>query len=400
MAQHSLSDRVAIVSMSCTRFTEHFDRSANQLAVDAVTDALGAADMALDDIDAYWLGTYVSGISGMALTRPLRLEGKPVTRVENMCATGSEALRAAVYAVASGAVDVAMAVGVEKLKDTGYAGLISPKIQDDGTRVNTSAPANFSLLAPAYQERHGVAPEDFRAAMTHVAWKNHANGALNPRAQFRKEISKETIAGSPLVAGTLGVLDCSGVADGAAAAIVVRAEDAHLYTDKPLYIKALSLVTGSGSGAADEDYDFTHFPEVVECARGAYEQAGITDPRRELALAEVHDCFTVTEIVLMEDLGFAERGKAWQDVLDGRFDRTGDLPVNPDGGLKSFGHPVGASGLRMVYECWLQLRGEAGDRQVATADRGLGLTQNLGGAPGDCVCFICIVGTKPGPPGE
>jgi acetyl-CoA C-acetyltransferase len=313
-----------------------------------------------------------------------------------MCATGSEALRAAVYAVASGAVDVAMAVGVEKLKDSGYAGLISPKIQDDGTRVNTSAPANFSLLAPAYEARYGVAATDFRQAMTHVAWKNHANGALNPRAQFRKAMSKEAIERSPLVAGTLGVLDCSGVADGAAAAIVVRAEDAHRYTDQPLYIKALAVVTGSGSGVADETYDYTSFPEVVACAREAYAQAGITDPARELALAEVHDCFTPTEIVLMEDLGFSERGKAWRDELDGRYDRTGALPVNPDGGLKSFGHPVGASGLRMIYECWLQLRGEAGERQIDTGQRRLGLTQNLGGAPGDCVCFIAVVGTELG----
>jgi acetyl-CoA C-acetyltransferase len=396
MAQHSLSDRVAIISMACTRFGEHFDRSADDLAVEAVTDALTGAGLAPDDIDAYWLGTYVSGISGMALARPLRLEGKPVTRVENMCATGSEALRAAVYAVASGAVDVAMAVGVEKLKDSGYAGLISPKIQDDGTRVNSSAPANFSLLAPAYEQRYGVAATDFRQAMTHVAWKNHANGALNPRAQFRKAMSKEAIESSPLVAGTLGVLDCSGVADGAAAAIVVRAEDAHLYTDRPLYIKALAVVTGSGSGVADESYDYTSFPEVVACARDAYAQAGITDPARELALAEVHDCFTPTEIVLMEDLGFSERGKAWRDVLDGRYDRGGALPVNPDGGLKSFGHPVGASGLRMIYECWLQLRGEAGERQIDTDDRVLGLTQNLGGAPGDCVCFIAVVGTQLG----
>jgi acetyl-CoA C-acetyltransferase len=398
MAQHSLSDRVAIISMGCTRFAEHFDRSADDLAVEAVTDALSAIGLGSSDIDAYWLGTYVSGISGMALARPLRLEGKPVTRVENMCATGSEALRAAVYAVASGAVDLAMAVGVEKLKDNGYSGLISPKIQDDGTRVNTSAPANFSLLGPAYQNRHGVAPEEFRDAMTHVAWKNHANGALNPRAQFRKNVTKEAIESAPLVAGNLGVLDCSGVADGAAAAIVVRAEDAHLYTDKPLYIKALALVTGNGSGAGDERYDYTTFPEVVECAREAYAQAGITDPRRDLALAEVHDCFTPTEIVLMEDLGFSERGAAWKDVLAGRFDRTGELPVNPDGGLKSFGHPVGASGLRMIYECWLQLRGEAGDRQIDTTDRSLGLTQNLGGAPGDCVCFISVVGTRLGAP--
>src|ERR1700733_11801420 len=190
MAQHSLSDRVAIVAMGCTRFAEHFDRSTDELAVDAVTQALTAADLSADDVDAYWLGTYISGISGMALAPPPPLRNKPVTRVENMCATGSEALRAAVYAVASGAVDIAMAVGAEKLKDSGYAGLISPKIQDDGTRVNTSAPANFSLLVPAYRERYGVAPEEFRAAMTHVAWKNHANGALNPRAQFRRAVRK------------------------------------------------------------------------------------------------------------------------------------------------------------------------------------------------------------------
>ena len=335
MAQHSLSDRVAIISMGCTRFAEHFDKSADELAVDAVTETLDGAGLTSDDIDAFWLGTYVSGISGTALARPLRLVGKPVPRVENMCATGSEALRAAVHAVACGAVDVALAVGVEKLKDTGYAGLISPKTQDDGTRVNTSAPANFSLLAPAYKNRYGVTAEDFRAAMTHVAWKNHANGALNPLAQFRKEVPKEAIERSPAVAGELGVLDCSGVADGASAAIVTRAEDAHRYTDAPLYIKALSLVTGDGAGAADPRYDYTTFPEVVECARRAYAHAGITDPRAELALAEVHDCFTPTELVLMEDLGFSARGTAWRDELDGIYDRGGDLPVNPDGGLKS-----------------------------------------------------------------
>jgi acetyl-CoA C-acetyltransferase len=396
VAQHSLSDRVAIISMGCTRFAEHFDTSADGLAVDAVTEALDGAGLTSDDVDAYWLGTYVSGISGIALARPLKLAGKPVTRVENMCATGSEALRAAVHAVACGAVDVAMAVGVEKLKDTGYAGLISPKTQDDGTRVNTSAPANFSLLAPAYKSRYGVAPDAFRAAMTHVAWKNHANGALNPRAQFRRAVSKESIERSPVVAGELGVLDCSGVADGAAAAIVTRAEDAHKYTGAPLYIKALSLVTGDGSGVADPHYDYTSFPEVVECARRAYAQAGITDPVRQLALAEVHDCFTPTEIVLMEDLSFAARGSAWRSVLDGVYDRVGELPVNPDGGLKSFGHPVGASGLRMIFECWLQLRRQAGARQVITAGRGLALTQNLGGAPGECVCFISILGSRLG----
>lgn len=204
----------------------------------------------------------------------------------------------------------------------------------------------------------------------------------------------EVIANSPLVAGPLGIFDCSGVSDGSAAAIIVRAEDAHKYTDKPVYVKALSFVAGPARGPMEQDYDYTTFEEVVASAKDAYQQAGITNPRRELAMAEVHDCFTPTELVLMEDLGFSERGQAWQDVLNGKFDLTGELPVNPDGGLKSFGHPIGASGLRMLFEAWLQLRGEAGKRQIENGKK-LALTHNLGGAPGECVSFISIVGAEP-----
>ena len=396
MAIHSLKDKVAIVGIGCTPFGERFDKSLDDLIVDAVTETWTQAGIGPDDVDAYWMGVYASGVSGLTLSRPLRLDNKPVTRVENMCATGSDAFRNACYAVAAGAVDVAMAVGAEKLKDTGYAGLLSVKSQDDGTRAGTSAPANFSFLGPAYQAKYGVDADTFRAAMTHVAWKNHANGALNPRAQFRKEVSKETIEKAANIAGQLGVFDCSGVADGAAAAIVVRAEDAHKYTDRPLYVKALSLAAGYAAGPNDDAYDYTTFPETAKCAADAYAQAGITDPRSQLALAEVHDCFTPTEIVLMEDLGFAARGTACKEVLSGAFDRDGDLPINPDGGLKSFGHPVGASGLRMLFECWTQLRGEAGARQVATADRGLALTHNLGGGPGESVAFVSVVGTELG----
>ena len=234
--------------------------------------------------------------------------------------------------------------------------------------------------------------------MTRIAWKNHFNGARNPRAQFRKEVSKETIANAPLIAGMLGVFDCSGVSDGSAAAIVVRAEDASRYTDQPLYVKGLSFVAGPARGNIDPAYDFTTFPEVVAAAEDAYVQAGVEDPRAELALAEVHDCFTPTELVLMEDLGFSDRGFAWKEALAGAFDLDGDLPVNPDGGLKAFGHPIGASGLRMMYECWLQLRGEAPEeRRVATvaAGRNLALTHNLGGQPGECVSFVSVVGSEP-----
>lgn len=396
MASHGIKDKVAIIGMGCTSFVEHWDLGLDDLIVNAANDCYASAGITKDQVDAYWLGTAQGGMSGITLARPLQLHNKPVTRVENYCATGSEALRQAAYAVASGAYDVVMALGVEKTKDSGFQGLNAVPPPNDGTNRTLTAAAMFSMVAPAYAQKFHVAPEELREAIARVAWKNHYNGARNPRAQFRKEVSVETIKKSPRVAGDLGVFDCAGVADGAAAAIICRAEDAHKYTDKPLYVKALSFVAGNGSGLTDPSYDYTTFPEIADCAVDAYAQAGVTDPSNQIALAEVHDCFTVTEMVLMEDLQFSARGTAWRDILDGRFDLTGQLPVNPDGGLKSFGHPVGASGLRMMFEAWLQLRGEAGpDRQIST-DRTLALTHNLGGYPGEMVSFISILGTELG----
>jgi acetyl-CoA C-acetyltransferase len=397
MASNGIRDRVAVVGMGCTPFGEHWDKSADDLLVDATQECFASTPtVSLADVDAYWLGTMSSGQSGLVLSRPLRLDYKPVTRVENFCATGSEAFRNACYAVASGAYDLVMAVGVEKLKDSGYSGLVRSNTPSDGTapEIALTAPAAFSLLDPAYCNKYGVDPDAMRDAMTHVAWKNHANGARNPRAQFRKEVAKEKIAaGAGGVAGRLGVFDCSGVSDGSACALICRAEDAHRYTDRPMYVKALAMVAGPADGPIDPAYDYTTFPEVVRSAQDAYQQAGIDDPLEQLSLAEVHDCFTPTEIVLMEDMGFSERGRSWSDVLDGTFDLGGKLSVNPDGGLKSFGHPVGASGLRMLFENWLQFRGEAGERQLSEPK--LGLTHNLGGRPGTCVSFVSIVGRDP-----
>ena len=391
MPSNGIRDKVAIVGMGCTRFGEHWDRSIDDLLIDAVNECVDSVPgFHRDTVDAYWLGTMGSGTSGLTLSRPLKIDYKPVTRVENYCATGSEAFRNACYAVASGAYDCVMAVGGEKLKDNGYSGLVVPPPSTDGTQAEPTAPAMFSLLAPAYCKKYGVSDEQLKEVMTRIAWKNHRNGALNERAQFRSEVPKEKIAGSPLVAGSLGIFDCSGVSDGAAAALIVRAEDAEKYTDKPMYVKALSFVAGPAQGPADPGYDFTSFDEVVASARDAYRQAGIDNPREQVSMAEVHDCFTPTELVLMEDLRFSERGRGWQDVLDGVFDLDGQLPVNPDGGLKSFGHPIGASGLRMLFECWLQFRGEAGDRQLT--DPQVGLTHNLGGQPGACVSFVSVVG--------
>ncbi|WP_032404242.1 acetyl-CoA acetyltransferase [Rhodococcoides fascians] len=394
MSSNGIADKVAIVGMGCTSFGELWHKSTDDLIVDSVQECLDGLPIEKDEIDAYWLGTVGSGQSGLTLSRPLSIDYRPVTRVENFCASGSEAFRNACYAVASGAYDRVMAVGVEKLKDSGYSGLLRNDPPADGTapELSMTAPAAFSLLDPAYCAKHGVDPVDMRAAMTHVAYKNHLNGASNPKAQYRAEVSRKTIEGAPKVAGRLGIFDCSGVSDGAASAMIVRAEDALRYTDTPIYVKALSLTSGPGRGAMDPSYDYASLPEVVRSAKDAYAQAGITDPRIELSLAEVHDCFTPTEIVLMEELGFSPEGQGWKEMLAGEFDANGSLPINIDGGLKSFGHPVGASGLRMLYEAWLQLRGNAGSRQLSDPHRAL--THNLGGRPGACVSFVAIVGNE------
>ncbi len=396
MGSHGIKDKVAIVGMACTKFGEHWDLGVDELVLQAAEGAFDSAGVTRDDIDAYWLGTAQSGMSGLLVSRPLRVKDKPVTRVENFCASGSEALRQAAYAVSSGAYDVAMAIGVEKLKDSGYQGANAFPVPSDGTNRTVTAAAMYSMIVPAYAKRYGVGVDEVKRALARIASKNHANGARNPRAQFRKEMSVEQLLALPRIAGELSVFDCAGVADGAAAAVVVRAEDAHKYSTSPLFVKGISFVVGDGSGVSDPDYDFTTFPEVVASAREAYRQAGITDPRSELAMAEVHDCFTPTELVLMEDLGFCERGNAWKEELAGTFDLAGDLPVNPDGGLKSFGHPVGASGLRMMFEVWLQLRGEAPEeRRISTfGSRNLALTHNLGGYPGEMVSFVSILGTE------
>ncbi len=391
MASNGIKDRVAIIGMGCTQFGEHWDKGPDDLLIEAAYAAYESAGLDPNDVDAYWLGT-MGQLSGLALSVPLKIDYKPVTHVENYCATGSEALRQACYAVASGAYDIAMAIGVEKLKDSGFSGLVVSDPPNDGTLGNMSAPASFSLLAPAYFKKYGLDADKGKDVLSRIAWKNHRNGAKNPKAQFRKEVPIEQIKNSPKVADPLGIMDCSGVSDGSAAAIVVRAEDAHKYTKHPIFIKALSFVAGPGEGPLAQDYDFTTFREVVASAKDAYKQAGVTDPRQQISMAEVHDCFTPTELVLMEDLGFSPRGTAWQDVMNGFFDLDGDLPVNPDGGLKSFGHPIGASGLRMMYEMWLQLRGEAGPRQIKEPK--LGLTHNLGGMPGKCVSFVSIVGRE------
>ncbi len=331
MASNGIRDRVAIVGMGCTSFGEHWDKGVDDLLVESATQTFESAQVEPEAVDAYWLGTLGSGSSGLVFSEALKIQYKPVTRVENFCATGSEAIRNAAYAVASGAYDLVMAVGVEKLKDSGFSGLTGNRPPGDGTEVSLTAPATFSLLAPAYAKKYGVDEGTLKQVLARIAHKNHKNGAKNPKAQFKREVPIEKILESPPIAGMLGIFDCSGVSDGSAAAILCRAEDAHRYCDNPIFIKALSFVAGPAEGYLSQDYDFTSFPEVVASAQDAYKQAGVKDPREEISMAEVHDCFTPTELVLMEDLGFSPRGHAWKDVNDGRFDLDGPQPVNPDG---------------------------------------------------------------------
>lgn len=392
MSRKGITDKVAVIGMGCTRFAEHWDKSTDDLLIEAAHEAFSDAGIEPKDVEAAWLGTMASGISGITLSGPLKTQFIPVTRVENMCATGSEAFRNACYAVASGAYDIVLAIGVEKLKDSGYSGLAVSKPVSDGTAPNISSPASFSFLAPAYFKKYGLSQEQGREVLSKIAWKNHYNGSLNPKAQYRSEVSMDTISKSPMVAAPLGIMDCSGVADGAAAAIIVRSEDAHKYRKDPMFVKALSIAAGPGDGRLRQDFDFTSIKENVYASKAAYQEAGIKNPRQQIDMAEVHDCFTPTELVIYEDLGFSERGQGWLDVMNGVFELGGKLPVNPDGGLKSFGHPIGASGLRMLYEMYLQFQGKAGMRQLDNPK--LGLTHNLGGTPMQCVSFVSIVGKE------
>ena len=386
-----IADKVAIVGMGCTKFGERWGEGPEDLLVEAAQEAFEDAGVEAKDIDAAWLGTMLSGWSGQPLAKALKFDYIPITRVENFCATGTDAFRNACFAVASGAYEMVMVAGVEKLKDTGFTGLASPLILPN-TNVESPAPppAQFALAATAYFNRYGLSFDEGREVLAKIAVKNHHNGSLNPKAHFQREISLEQALRAPMIAWPLGLFDCCGVSDGAAVAIITRPEIARTIRNDYVLVKGLGLAVGADQGTLRRDAEFTHFPENVHAAKEAYDQAGISDPRKEISVAEVHDCFTITELILYEDLGFSPRGRAADDVQAGAFTLEGDLPVNTDGGLKCFGHPIGASGVRMMYEIYKQLQGQAGPRQVRDAE--IGLTHNLGGYPGSFTGAVTVLG--------
>ena len=392
-----IKDKVVILGMGCSKFGERWDRNAEDLMVEAFQEAMTDAGIERNQIEAAWFGTAIEeqhvGKSGVPLAMTLRLPYIPVTHVENYCATGTEAFRGAVYAVASGAVDIALALGVEKLKDTGYGGL--PQRGRGALNnlywANISAPGSFAQLAAAYRAKHGVDRADLKRAMAHISVKSHANAAKNPKAHLRNAITEDDVLNAPMIADPLGLYDCCGVSDGSACAIVTTPEIARSLGKKDLVaVKALQLAVSNGQELQFGQWDGSYFATTRVAARRAYQEAGIDKPREAVSLVDVHDCFSVTELVTMEDLGLSDEGSAIRDVLDGFYDADGKVPCQIDGGLKCFGHPIGASGLRMIYEMYLQMNGRAGERQ--TGDPVFGMTHNLGGFPSQNVSALTIVG--------
>lgn len=394
-----IRDKVAIIGMGCTKFGERWDAAAEDLMVEAFQEALADAGIEKKEIQAAWLGTHIDevnvGKGGIPLATTLKLPFIPVTRTENYCATGTEAFRGACYAVAAGVYDICLALGVEKLKDTGYGGLPATAAFGQMQALigpNATAPGLFAQLATTYFAKYEIDPALGKRALAHISAKSHANGALNPKAHLRRPVTEEQIINAPMIAYPLGLFDCCGVSDGAAAAIVTTPEIARaLKKEDPVLVKALAICVSSGEESLFSSWDGAHLETTYRAGQMAFQEAGIKNPRQEISMMEVHDCFSITELTVYEDLQISPRGRAIEDIMSGFFDLNGQIPCQPDGGLKCFGHPIGASGLRMLYEMYNQLL-ERWPPERRVKNPRLGLTHNLGGFPAVNVCSVAIIG--------
>ncbi len=392
----SIKDKVAIIGMGCTKFGERWDAGLDDLAVEAAYEAFEDAGIDPGDIQAGWFGTVTAPTTGIGATHavnPLKLR-IPMTRVENWCITGHEALRNACFGVASGMYDLVLALGVEKLKDTGFPGLGTGRGMGPVLEARRTSPGSFALIATRYFYVYNLSPEEGKRVIGKIAVKNHFNGSMCPKAHFRNKITLEQVLNAPIIAWPLGLFDCCGNSDGAAAAILVPAKIAKNFRDDPVYIKGLGQSFDPLLPHTRPGFDWLTWDALVNSSRQAYEQAGIKNPREELDIAEVHDCFTITELIIYENFGFCPRGKAKEDIDAGFFELGGGLPVNADGGLKCFGHPVGASGLRMTYEVYKQIQGKAQSPERQLKDVRLGLSHTFGGPPQ--VSAVAILGKELG----
>ena len=400
----SIKDKVAIVGAGCSMFGERWDVGFEDMVVEAAYEAYEDAGVEGKDIEAAWYASTTRAAiggagsttpqTGLGISLPLKLQYKPISHVQNACGSGEDAMRNAAYALAAKVYDLVLVLGVEKLKDQGYGGLVQMATPPH-TVINMggSGPGWYALAATRYFHKFGLAPEQGKRLLAMISSKSHHNGARNPKAHLRREVTVEQIMAAPIIAWPLGLYDCCGVTDGASALIMCRAEDAKNYRKDYMLIKGLGLSIGSGMGPVRTDYDYTWWNETHYAAQDAYKQAGITNPRKQIDLVELHDCFSIAELIAAESLSVCERGHAKEDIESGAWTQEGEMPINLSGGLKSFGHPVGASGAREAYEVYKQLQGKAEDstRQLKTKPT-TGVVHNQGGAPGKFMCAVCVYG--------
>jgi len=365
---------VAVVGAGMIDFGELFEQSIDDMLERAYLNCLDDVDRGMDpdDIDGAWFGTIDianNASSGLGLSHPTGLFETPVTRVENACATGSTAFRSAVEAVRAGSADVALVAGAEKMRDSA-AGLIeSAALEQVWRGRGVTMPAFFGLRATRHMEEFGTTREQ----IAEVSVKNHENGAKYPHAHYRFTCDVEDVVESPQVTYPLNLYDCCPVTDGAAATLVASADVVDEYTDDPVWVAGSGLSVDSFERG--KDASLVGFPATEQAAAEAYEQAGIGAD--DVDVAEVHDCFTITELVTYEDLGFCEKGEGGAFIESGEPRLDGETPVNPSGGLLAKGHPIGATGVAQVNEIYEQLRGEAGAVQ-AQNDPTYGLQHNIG----------------------
>ncbi len=381
---------VAVIGVGCTRFGEMWDRSFRDIVVEAGARAIEDARLTGEEIEAMYignmsagqfiqqehLGSLIADFSGLATMHI------PATRVEAACASGGLALRSAIMAVASGYHDVVVAAGIEKMTDveTGETvdALASAADREWEGFMGATFPGLYAMVARLHMHRYGTT----RDQLAQVAVKNHHNAVNNPRAQFRNEITLDTVKNASMVADPLTLFDCSPITDGAAAVIVAPADRAKDYSDSPVYVLGAGQATDTIS--LHSRRDLCTFDATVEASRRAYSMANVGP--EDIDLVEVHDCFTIAEILAIEDLGFFRKGEGGPATLRGDTAIGGKIPVNTSGGLKACGHPVGATGIKQAVECVEQLRGVAGKRQVEGAE--VAMTHNVGGTGGTAVCHI------------
>jgi acetyl-CoA C-acetyltransferase len=394
-------NEVAIIGMGCTCFGDLLSESWTDLAAHSFREALDDAQIEEKDIDACWFNYHLEGINVVESEKRLKsllgLSNATVSKTDNFQKSEMDAFHQACHAVASGTCSVALALGVEKLDNIGQSGfsdlLRSNKIEDFISPENFKAILNCAGTANRYFNRLGISAEDGRRAVARVSFKNYRNGLLNPRAYLRNDIGIDEIINAPIVVWPIGSLDCSQISNGAAAAIVCRANSGIHYRRDPIYVIALHAEAAPQKIHVNTIQSNVHLEVTYMAAVKAYRKAGIKKPREEISLLETQDFCSMAELMHCEDLLISPYGKVIEDMDSGFYDQDGKIPCQTDGGFKCFGDPIGASAIRMIYETYKQLQGKAENGRQINKPR-IGLVHYLGGSVFPSIASIAILATR------